>query len=204
MTASRYRLSFTTGALLVREAGVVAPLYLDRRDWTEVRTIVNDENRLQARTVGSGRRLAREVVQRLSVLTDSELELLVDSTAVERGHLMWVAACRRYDLIGEFAEEVLRERFLLMTPTLTPDDFDSFIREKALWHEELVDLADSTLRKLRSNLFLMLREAVLVSEAGRIVQTMLSQRVAGALALRTPSDIRFFPAHDVVAEGMDR
>ena len=204
MTVPRYRLSFTTGALLVREAGVVAPLYLDRRDWTEVRTIVNDENRLQARTVGSGRRLAREVVQRLSVLTDSELELLVDSTAVERGHLMWVAACRRYDLIGEFAEEVLRERFLLMTPTLTPDDFDSFIREKALWHEELVDLADSTLRKLRSNLFLMLREAVLVSEAGRIVQTMLSQRVAGALALRTPSDIRFFPAHDVVAEGMDR
>ena len=204
MTAPRYRLSFTTGALLVREAGVVAPLYLDRRDWADVRTIINDENRLQARTVESGRRLAREVVQRLSVLTDSELELLVDSTAVERGHLMWVAACRRYDLIGEFAEEVLRERFLLMTPTLAPDDFDSFIRAKALWHEELVELADSTLRKLRSNLFLMLREAVLVSEAGRIVQTMLSQRVAGALALRTPSDIRFFPAPDVVAGGVDR
>jgi hypothetical protein len=183
---------------------VIAPLYLGTRDWAEVRTLVNDENRLQARTVGSGRRLAREVVQRLSVLTDSELELLVDSTAVERGHLMWVAACRRYDLIGEFAEEVLRERFLLMTPTLATDDFDSFLQAKALWHEELVELADSTLRKLRTNLFLMVREAGLVSEIGDIVQTMLSQRVAAALALRTPSDIRFFPAHDVVAEGMDR
>lgn len=89
-----------------------------------------------------------------------------------------------------------------MTPTLVPDDFDAFVRAKSLWHEELTELADSTLQKLRTNLFLMLREAGVVTESGDIVQSVLSQRVAGVLAARTPSDIRFFPTHDVVAGGL--
>ena len=200
MTAERYKLSFTTGALLVREAGVAAPLYLDNPDWSAVRAMLDDENLLQARTVASGRRLGREVVQRLAGLTNDEIELFVDSTAVERGHLMWAAACRVFDLIGEFAEEVVRERFLLMTPTLKSEDFDSFIHSKAIWHEELAALADSTRRRLRSNVFLMLREAGLLSEAGEIIPSVLSQRVAAAFAADNRNDVRFFPAHDVIAE----
>jgi hypothetical protein len=190
---ARYRLSFTSGALLMREAMIAAPLYLREGDWSKVRALVEDENLLQARTVESGRRLAREVVQRLAALTDDEIELLVDTTATERAHLLWAAACRSYDLIGEFAEEVVRERFLLMTPTLNYEDFDSFLRGKALWHAELAELKDSTLRKLRANLFRMLREAGLLSDGGYLLQSVLSQRVASALAARTPSDIRFFP-----------
>lgn len=190
---ARYKLSFTSGALLMREAMIAVPLYLRERDWSKVRALVEDENLLQARTVESGRRLAREVVQRLAALTDDEIELLVDTTATERAHLLWAAACRHYDLIGEFAEEVVRERFLLMTPTLNYEDFDSFLRGKALWHAELAELKDSTLRKLRANLFRMLREAGLLSDGGYLLQSVLSQRVASALAARTPSDIRFFP-----------
>lgn len=191
--ASRYALSFTSGALLMREALIVAPIYLREHDWAKVRQLIEEDNLLQARTVSTGHRRAREVAQRLAVLTDNELDLLVDSTTSERGHLLWAAACRHYNLIGEFAEEVLRERFLLLTPTLNHDDFDSFIRSKALWHDEVADLKDSTLRKLRSNIFHMLAEAGLLSEEGRILQAVLSTRVSDALAARTPSDIRFFP-----------
>src|SRR5664280_2109495 len=133
--ASRYALSFTSGALLMREAAIAAPLYLRERDWSKVRVAIELDNLLQARTVASGHRLTREIAQRLEVFSDSELELLVDATATERGHLLWAAACRRYDLIGEFAEEVVRERFLLLTPTVEYEDFDSFARSKALWHE---------------------------------------------------------------------
>ena len=204
VTSTRYRLSFTSGGLLLREAAVAAPLYQSLRDWAMVRAVIDDENRLQARTVSSARRLSRELIQRLAELTDEEIDLIVDATSVERGHLMWAAACRRYDLIGEFAEEILRERFLLMTPTLGPEDFDGFVRAKSLWREELAELADSTLRKLRTNLFLMLRETGMVTEAGHILQSLLSPRVAALLATRTPSDIRFFPAQDVVAEASRR
>lgn len=194
----RYALSFTSGALLTREAVVAAPLYLGVHDWAKVRQLIEEDNLLQSRTRSSGFRLAREVAQRLSVLTEDEIELLIDATPSERGHLMWAAACRRYDLIGEFAEEVLRERFLILAPTLGYDDFDSFIRAKALWHEEVADLKDSTLLKLRSTVFRMLVEAGLLSDDGRIVQAVLSTRVADALSARAPSDLRFFPSGGAV------
>lgn len=197
--ASRYALSFTSGSLLMREALIAGPIYLEEHSWAAVRQRLDEGNLLQTRTVSTGHRLAREVTQRMAVFNDHEVALLIDSTTSERGHLLWAAACRRYDFIGEFAEEVLRERFLLLTPTLGYDDFDSFLRGKALWHEEVAELKDSTLRKLRSNLFRMLIEAGLLSETGTILPATLSTRVGGALSARTPSDLRFFPT----AEGPD-
>lgn len=191
--AERYALSFTSGALLAREATVVAPLYLRERDWSRVREMIRDGNLLQSRTVSSGFRLAREVAQRLATLSDDELEMLIDATATERGHLMWVAACRRYSLIGDFAEEIVRERFLLLTPTLDYDDFDSFVHGKSLWHSELAELKDSTIQKLRSTVFRMLTEAGLLSERGDILHAVLSDRVVDLLDARTPSDVRFLP-----------
>lgn len=197
---SRYALSFTSGSLLMREALIAAPIYLQERSWAAVRQRLEAGNLLQARTFSTGHRLSREVAQRLTVFDDDELKLLVAATSSERGHLLWVAACRRYDLVGEFAEEVMRERFLLMTPRLGHDDFDSFLRGKALWHEEIAGLKDSTLRKLRSNLFRMLVEAGLLTEDGRILPATLSTRVLDALSARTPSDVRFFPTTGGVDE----
>lgn len=189
----RYALSFTTGALLAREAALLAPVYIEQRDWEQVRALAVKGNLLQTRTHRTGVRLASETVQRLSALADGEVDLLIMATGSERAHLMWAAACRRYDFIGEFAEEVLRERFLLLASTLEYQDFDSFVRAKALWHEELADIKDSTLQRLRSNLFKMLREAELLSPAGDIVPAVLSQRVAAVLSACSPSDLRFFP-----------
>lgn len=124
---------------------------------------------------------------------DDEIELLTGATATERGHLLWAAACRRYNLIGEFAEEVVRERFLLLKPTLGYEDFDGFLRGKALWHSELAELKDSTLRKLRATVFRMLNEAGLLSDGGHLLPAVLSERVGSVLRARTPSDVRFFP-----------
>lgn len=205
MTADRrYRLSFTSGGLLVREAVIAAALYQRLGDWGQVRASIESENLLQTRTVSSGHRLAREVVQRLAELTDAEIDLLVDATSIERGHLMWVAACRRYDLLGEFAEEVLRERFLLLATTLEHSDFDSFVSTKTVWHDELAELTDSTYRKLRSNVFLMLHEAGLLSEHGHLIPVVLANRLAAALANHTGSAVRFFPTNDPVSPGVGR
>jgi hypothetical protein len=200
----RYALSFTTGALLAREAVLLAPVYVGRRDWGQVRDLAVKENLLQTRTHRTGVRLASETVQRLSTLADDEVEFLVEATASERSSIMWAAACRRYEFIGEFAEEVLRGRFLLLAATLEYHDFDSFVRTKALWHEELVKVSDSTLQRLRSNLFKMLREADLLSKTGEILPAMLSERVAALLSVRTPDDLRFFPIQPRATPGAAR
>lgn len=195
MTANseRYALSFTSGGLLVREADVIVSEYLRARDWAAVRRVVIERNLLQARTNSSSVRVTRETIQRLGALDDAELEILADASLTERCHLMWAATCRRYDLIGDFAEEVLRERFLLMTPTVDADDFDRFMTGKTLWHPELSELKPSTREKLRQTIFRMLHEAGLRTEAGAIIPAVISERVQGMLAASEPSDIRFFP-----------
>lgn len=195
----RYALSFTTGALLVREAGLLAPVFLDCRDWEQVRDDAVERNLLQARTHSTGVRLVRETVKRLSALSSNELELLSDATASERGYLMWVAACRRYEFIGEFAEEVVRERFLLLTPTLAYPEFDGFVRGKALWHHELEDVKESTLKKLREVVFRMLVEAGLLTDTGRLVAAVISGRLLDAFNVHEPSDLRYFPTSPVAA-----
>lgn len=188
----RYALSFTSGTLLSREATITVPLYLNLRDWSEVRRRLTEDNLLQTRTASSEARLSREIVQRLAVFTDAELEFLHEVSSSERVHLMWIAACRRYTLIGEFAEEIVRERFLLLTPSLGYNDFDSFVRAKALWHPELLEIKDSTLQKLRANLFRMLTEAGLIQD-GEIVNALPSERVREVLEAKIPSDLRFLP-----------
>ncbi len=65
----------------------------------------------------------------------------------------------------------------------------AFVRTKALWHEELAELKESTLQRLRSNVFKMLREAELLSKGGEIMPVVLSERIAAVLS----ADLRFFP-----------
>jgi hypothetical protein len=194
--SQRYQLSFTSGALHLRGAAVAALLYQESNDWAVTRAVLRSDNLLQARTDASSERWSRELIQRLETLTDDEVALLAVATKDESAQLVWAATCRKYRLVGEFAEEVLRERFLIMQPTLTHEHFDSFISAKQLWHDELAEITASTYRKLRSNLFAMLREAEFITEDGVIIQTLLSDRVRNQLAPRIPSDIRFFPARE--------
>lgn len=189
----RYRLSFTAGALYLRGAPIGAALYQDLGDWLKVRAALRADNLLQARTTATSTRWTAELVRRLATLTNAEIEILTEATGEEEAHLMWAATCRYYSLIGEFAEEVLRERFLLLQPTVTPAHFNAFVSKKTLWHDELTTLRPATYRALRSNLLRMLREADLITEDGTIIPTAFSARVRAQFDRRTPSDARFFP-----------
>ncbi|MBN6778683.1 DUF1819 family protein [Pseudoclavibacter alba] len=196
VAASRYGLSFTSGGLLDGEALVMAPLYLEHHDWEIVRRLTVEGDLLQTRAHSTGVTLARETAKRLSTLTDHEIAQLSDLTGTERGHMMWAAACRCHEFIGDFAEEVLRERFLTLAGTVTHEDYDSFYRAKAVWHEELSEVAESTYKKLRQMVFKMMVEACLVAKAGSIEPALFSKRVAEMLSARTPSDFRFFPTRE--------
>lgn len=192
----RYLLSFTSGTLYLSGAPIAADLYLRFHDWADVRESLRAKNLLQARTASTAMRWSFELVNRLETLTDGELELLLDATGDELDQLMWAATCRHYAIIGEFAEEVLRERYLLLQPELKTEHFDAFVNEKALWHKELGEISSSTYQKLRSNLYKMLREGGLITEGGIIIPTVLSVRVREQFVKHTPSDIRFFPTRE--------
>lgn len=187
-----YRLSFVVGGLLSTEATIAAPLYLRLHDWTAVRSALAEDNLLHARTRATAVRLAREVVQRMSTLSEAEISYLETALSPDRRHLMWAAACRHYEIVADFAHEVLRGSYLSGVDALSAADFERFWDAKALWHSELEETKPSTRAKIRTNIFLAMRQAGLLEGRG-IVAPMLSREVRMLLDQRAPSDLRFFP-----------
>ncbi len=190
----RYKLSFTATTLGLTESINVAEIYLGCHDWEITRDIINNENTLQSRTITRNKRVAWEIVHRLSELTDSQLELLVEGSLEEQRLLLWFAICNYYQLIREFAIEVLHEKFLVMDMHLSDDDYQAFYLRKMDWHPELEIITENTQYKLRWVLFKMMREAGLLTEHGEIIRVMPS--IGLSKALRTHADFAYqiYPA----------
>lgn len=161
MKSSNFYAAFSAGALLHQESIALAELYLSggSGNWLAVRDQVKAENMLQKRTVSTLQRTAREVVTRLKCLSDLELRFLIEASHQEQAYLLWVAMCRRYQFVADFAVEVLRERYITLKADLHHEDFDVFFNRKSEWHTELESIAPTTRGKLRRVLFRALREA---------------------------------------------
>lgn len=192
MSDVRYSMSFTTGGLFVSESVTLAEVYSSSRDWDAVREEAVQNNLLQVRTESSSKRIAREVISRLKLLNAAELELLVQSSAQDQASLLWVAVCRRYKFIAEFAVEVLRERFITLKPDLGFEEFDAFFNRKSEWHPGLDSIKPATRNKLRQVLFRMMREAGLITPGNMIVSPMLSPALVAVI-----KDVSIFPVLEV-------
>mgnify|MGYP001769664202 CR=1 FL=1 len=182
-----YRMSFSTGGLFLRESERAAALYRDFGDWTTVRDKILAENLLRARTLSTLKRLCRELVSRLKTLSDRELGFLIECSRRERGYLLWIAACRQYAFVADFALEILRERYITLKIDISNEEFDSFFIRKSEWRPELDEITPATRIRLRQNLFQMLREADLLTADNMIISAMPSP---GLLDAMSPGDIR--------------
>ena len=196
MVDTKYSLSFTTGALLYQESVKLAELYFDSGEWSTVRTHALDQNVLQARTLNTAKKICRELISRLKLLTADQLEIIVDGTTQEQWHVLWLAVCKRYQFIFDFAVEVLREKFLRLDLELTHEDYDAFFNAKAEWHDELEHLTEKTRVKVRQVVFKMLREADLLTRYNTINPPMLTPRVVKAICSDSQAYISVFPVSD--------
>lgn len=197
-----YRVSFTAGGLFLRESARIARLYFDSGDWEAVRNTVMEENLLQFRTRASTLRMSRELCDRLMSLKWEELEVVADGEVHERAALLWLAVCRQYRFVREFATEVIHTRFFTYQRELSYDDFDAFFNAKAAWHEELDQLTDATRAKLRQVLFRIMREAGLLTDSGMLQPVSLSPRVARLVAGNSPECLNIFNVADTEIKEM--
>jgi hypothetical protein len=193
LSGTAYRMSFTVGGLFLNEALAAAMAHDRLGDWTQAQEEIQAGAAVGFRKTSSMHRAAREVVTRLKQLTEAELALLRRGTREEQAALLWLAICRTYRLVGEFAVEVLQERFLSLRPELEPEAFGRFIEAKAEWQKELATLKPSTRQKLQQVLFRILREAGLWSREGQIQRMPLSKRLLATLGERNASELAFFP-----------
>ncbi len=204
MSNDRYSMSFTTGSLFHRESVKLAALYLDFGDWNSVRDKVVAENLLQTRTLNTLKRVCREVISRLRTLSLSELEFLVEGSHQEQAYLLWLAICRRYRFIADFAVEVLHERYITLKADLTHEDFDYFFNRKSEWHLELDDITPATRGKLRQILFKMLREADLLTANNMINAAMFSPKLLELIHQDSRRGVLYLPVFESDVKGMKR
>ena len=193
MTIKKYSMSFTTGSLFRQESLKIAGLFLDFRDWNVVRRKVLSENLLQTRTLNTLKRVYREISSRLKTLGEEELTLMLKGTPQDQSQLLWLAVCRRYEFIADFAKEVLRERFIAFKAVLQYEDFDAFFNQKAEWHDELDRIAHATQVKVRQIIFKMMREAGLLTDSHIINPVVLSAQFLQAIPRQQRQDLLIFP-----------
>jgi len=202
MSTDRYSMSFTTGGLFHHESVELAALYLDLGDWDSVRNKAIAENLLQTRTQSTLKRVSREIVSRLKMLSADELGFLIEGSHQEQAYLLWLAVCRRYRFIAEFAIEVLRERYITLKADLNHEDFDSFFNRKSEWHSELDTLKPATRSKLRQVLFRILREAELLATNGAIIAATLGPGLLDLISKEHRQDVLYFPVFESDLKGM--
>lgn len=204
MSNERYSMSFSMGGLFYKESLNLTALYLETCDWSFVLDKVIAENLLQSRTLSTLKRVCREVISRLKMLNSDELQFLLEGNHQEQAYLLWLAVCRRYQFIADFAVEVLRERYISLKADLTYDDFDFFFNRKSEWHLELDEITPATRGKLRQVLFKILREADLLAANNMINAAMLSPTLLELIRQGGPRDVLYFPAFESYLKGMTR
>ena len=196
MKKERYSMAFTTGGLFYRESVTLAMLFFELNDWDPVKEKVLSENLLQSRTLNTSKRQCREIISRLKTLDQKELDLLISGSTQEQKYLLWLAVCRHYRFIAEFAEEVIRERYIGLKHDLQYEEFDFFFDKMSEWHPELEEIKPTTRNKLRQVLFKILREAELLTVRNTINASMLSQRLLSALSSQRRKDVFVFPVFE--------
>ena len=198
MDEAPYRLGFVTGGLFAHQARIAAELYLDTDNWETVKDRVREDNLFQTRTPSTGTRYLLEVVRRLKALNQKQLQVVAKDNHKDRCQVMWVAACRHYQLLGDFAHDVVRDRYLHGDSHLAPKDFTRFVHQQSLWHPELEEKTERTISNLRQNAFLMLRQASMLEPDGLVVGAFFSAPVLDCLQ---PNDFLFFPTDDSAWKG---
>nr|CAD6617290.1 hypothetical protein RKHAN_03347 [Rhizobium sp. Khangiran2] len=189
-----YKMSFAVGGLLLNESVEVARMHAPSEAWDATLRRALEAGIASLPKAASRRRTLREIVNRISTLSDEELGYLVQGAdRQDQQALLWLATCRAYRFVREFATEVIHERFLSFQLDLPLESFDVLFAAKAEWDEGLARISPTTRAKLRQVLFRMMREANVISNDDRILSAYVPPRLKAILAEKSPRDLVVFP-----------
>lgn len=192
----KYRMSFSVGGLMLNESLVIAQAYRPGETWACARERLLAQGTSSLPKLASQTRALREVYDRIGHLFDTERHYLsAEADRAEQQAIVWLAVCRTYRFVHEFAVEVISERYQSWRLDLGHEVFDRFLAEKAESDSGLAELSPSTCAKLRQVLFRILREASLISIDGRIQPIWFSGRMKRLIEDSNPADLRVFPGN---------
>lgn len=181
---------------MLNESLLIAQAYQPSESWASARERLLAQGASSLPKLASQTRALREVYDRIGHLSNEERHYLsAEADRAEQQAMVWLAVCRTYRFVYEFAVEVISERYQSWRLDLGHKVFDRFLTEKAECESSLAELSPSTCAKLRQVLFRMLREASLLSIDGRIQPIWLSGRMKRLIKESNPADLQVFPGN---------
>ncbi|MCY4305596.1 MAG: DUF1819 family protein [Aestuariivita sp.] len=175
-------MSFSTGGLFFYESVEFARLHIPRESWSETRNRAVTARITQMPKDTSNSRSIIEIKNRISTFSTIELEFFLDDAdRVDQKAMLWIACCRVYRFVREFAVDVIRDRYVSYYDVLPPESFDVFFNDKTEENEDLTRIKKSTLLKLRQVLFRIMREADILTDQNEIKKSFLSLQLTSLI-----------------------
>ena len=189
----KYKMSFTSSSLRRRESAIIADLFLRLSDWNVVCNEILSQNILQLNTVSSQKRIYAEIKLRLKHLSTSELQILANDDPANSETILWLAICRSYSFIGDFAKEVIHEKYISFQKSIEDCDYELFFEKKSTLHPELNELTDMTRKKIRQIVFKLLRECNILGRNNEILAFYCSPELRSSLKT---DELGYFPTNE--------
>jgi hypothetical protein len=163
----KYDFSYTASSLRYHEMILVANSKSEEDETALVRDFGNGKS-------ATGKRILRECRKRLSTLTTKETVLLNSSDLITQKQIAFLAICKVHGFIRDFVVEVLREKLLVFDYHLSEGEYISFMRRKMEIHQEMENLTESSLKKIKQVTFKILEQAGLIDNIkSRLIQAQI-------------------------------
>lgn len=173
---NKYSFSFTGASALLAETLIVAEEYVRLQDWEKVKVSVQENNLMNKTKQNTSKRMYHELKKRLELLTNEQLNLLVNGSPDESKAMVLLSLLKAYSFLSDFVIEVIRRKYLLYNNALIESDYTSFFNAKSLTNNELNVITEKTTSKVKQVLFKMLEQVGLINSAkeGIIIKPFLS------------------------------
>lgn len=190
-----YNIGFTAGAAMLNEMKAVAGALMEcGGDWEKTKDKTFKENLMEKDKKSSNVRYFALMKQRLEVLNDEQLSMLVDGTASIRRLIVLLAICKAHSFIYDFISENVRECFFNQYEKVTQANFNEFFNEKKYIHPELESVTDQTAAKMRQVVFRILEQLELIESAdtGLLQRPYLPEKVERVIVKDNPKWLAAF------------
>ena len=140
----------------------------------------------------------REIRKRLEKLTNEQRNILIHGDLNTQKQIAFLAVCKHYAFIRDFAIEVIRDKVLVFDYQLHESDYNSFINSKISLHPELEKFSESTLKKAKQVMYRILEQAGIINNAvDKTIQPQIMQQdVIYAIVKEDPLWLKIFMMPD--------
>ena len=148
-------------------------------DWNRTKDMTFKENLMEKEKMSSSIRYFALMKQRLEVLNEAELDMLVNGTVAVRRLIVLLAICKAHSFIYDFISENVRDCFYNQYEKISHANFNEFYNEKKYEHPEIEQVSELTARKMRQVVFRILEQTELIedAESGILRRPYLSEAV---------------------------